>query len=351
MNLIIFKKFIGVPAYAAVGISFLAIMLLAPPLRAQRLMVWGNDAFGQISEAPEGDIRYIAAGGATQGLAIREDRSPVLWGGNQDPFAIPSEIPDDFMTETRSACIGRTHAVLILQDGSVASWSLSQPLGDPNVPTGRFRAVSCGNRHTVGITQDGTLRAWGANDVHQLEVPPGHFKEVAVRVLYSIALRTDGALVGWGLSPSGPFNPGVFASWTPDPEDPVHYYLEGNYKAIAAGNNHALAIRTNGSVVGWGFNSGSANSGNPLAAPEHVRFKAIAAGFGFSVGIDTEGTLWGWGTVGSPPPPLPPASWTFESVGWTQYDEAGHYFVPGEKFRSVTAAAFSVNAITDDSDE
>jgi alpha-tubulin suppressor-like RCC1 family protein len=67
----------------------------------------------------------------------------------------------------------------------------------------------------------------------------------------------------------------------------------------------------------------------------------VAVGFGYSVGLDTEGTLWGWGdpsTAGSPAP------WTFEAAGWTRYD-AGQYYVPGEKFRSVATAAFHVYAI------
>ncbi len=345
------KKINRILLRVPIAFSFFILILLAAPVSAGTLMVWGIDSTG-ITDAPEGEFRLLAQGGAAQGLAIREDRTFELWGGLGDRFAIPSDIPEDLVDATVvGACMGRTHAVLILQDKSLASWGLANPTGDPAVPPGRFREVGCGNRHTIALTLDGTLDGWGSNDVNQLAMPEGKFKAVAVRVVYSLALRTDGTLIGWGLSPIAPnLSPGVFATWSQQPGDSIHFFAPGRYKSIAAGNNHAIAIRNDGTVAGWGFNSGGPNSGNPLQAPEGVRFKEIAAGVGFSVGIDTDGKLWGWGTPGTPPPPFPQISWSFETEGWTRYDDAGHYYIPDQVFKSVSAGAFHVAAITDDGD-
>jgi alpha-tubulin suppressor-like RCC1 family protein len=109
--------------------------------------------------------------------------------------------------------------------------------------------------------------------------------------------------------------------------------------AIAAGNVHALAIRPDGTVTGWGNGTRGA-----LHAPAHVQFKAVGAGWGFSIGLDTDGTLWGWGTPVQSP--FAAQAWTFASVGWTRFGDSEQYYVSGERFKSIAAAAFHVMAIT-----
>jgi alpha-tubulin suppressor-like RCC1 family protein len=62
------------------------------------------------------------------------------------------------------------------------------------------------------------------------------------------------------------------------------------FVSVAAGNNHFLAMRADGSVAGWGLDVlGSTH------APSGVRFTAIAAGVGYSIGIDDHGTIKQWG--------------------------------------------------------
>ena len=310
-------------------------------VHAQKLMVWGDNASGLISNAPEGEFKATADGGSINGLALRWDRTPVLWGSG--PIGLPP-IPAELANEKFFAvAMGLNDGVFIRFDGTLAAFGNNQPVRD--VPAGTYHDIAVGALHALAIADDGTLVAWGLDAVPAnpalsglLNAPEGGpFFAVDARVVYSLALHVDGTLYGWGHPASG-IN--VLAGWPATPEDPRIYYRPGEtFKAIAAGNIHALAIRENGSVTGWGSGTGGA-----LEPPTHVRFKAVSAGWGFSIGLSTDGTLWGWGTPVKSP--FSPQSWTFASQGWTRFRDSGQYFISGEHFKHIAATAFHVSAIT-----
>lgn len=325
--------------FACVGL--LVLECLAAPVQAQQLRVWGDDASGQISGAPEGDFKAVT-GNAISSLALRLDGTPVLWGsGPIGPPPIPAELAAE---RFQAIAIGRDDAVLTFLDGTLAAFGRNTPV--VSVPAGFYRAVAVASVHAVAIGDDGRLSAWGWDSWPPpsgasrglLNAPQGGpFKEVDARALYSLALHANGTLYGWGHGSNGT---NVLAGWTATPEVPDIYYIpDESFKAIAAGNVHALAIRRDGTLAGWGNGSGGA-----LDPPPHVKFKAVAAGWGYSVGLATNGTLWGWGTPFKSP--FAAQGWTFASQGWTRYGESGHYYIPHERFRSISAAAFHVMAIT-----
>jgi len=61
-------------------------------------------------------------------------------------------------------------------------------------------------------------------------------------------------------------------------------------RAIAAGRNHNLALRTNGAVVAWGF-----NTFGQATPPALTNAAAIAAGYLHSVALLSNGTVVAWG--------------------------------------------------------
>src|SRR5688500_4821791 len=98
------------------------------------LAVWGDDAAHQITDAPTGEFRAIAPGGAFQGLAIRSNGTLVLWGGYNDPLAVPPVPAAIAGDEFLSVAIGRSHALALRPDGSVVGWG-NNSSGQLNVPT------------------------------------------------------------------------------------------------------------------------------------------------------------------------------------------------------------------------
>ncbi|MHC4069960.1 MAG: hypothetical protein ACYSR8_10380 [Planctomycetota bacterium] len=106
------------------------------------------------------------------------------------------------------------------------------------------------------------------NEYGQAEPPDGNdFIVIAAgsESYHSLALKSDGSIVGWGQNPyHGQVDP-------PDGND---------FIAIAAGSSHSLALKSDGSIVGWGRN----NRGQ-AEPPEGNDFIAIAAGFKYSLAI------------------------------------------------------------------
>ena len=93
---------------------------------------------------------------------------------------------------------------------------------------------------------------------------------------HSLALKADGTVVGWGDNGFGETN--IPAGLT-------------NVVAIAAGNYHSLALKADGTVVGWG-NNGNGEINIPAGLTNVV---AIAAGSEHSLALKADGTVVGWG--------------------------------------------------------
>jgi hypothetical protein len=98
---------------------------------------------------------------------------------------------------------------------------------------------------------------------------------------HSLALLSDGTVIGWGNNSDGQSDIPAFAA-TPT--------------AIVQGGLHCLALLSNGTVVGWGSNrSGNGQSTTPALAATPT---AIAAGYFHSLALLSNGTVVGWGANG-----------------------------------------------------
>src|SRR5437899_796156 len=133
----------------------------------------------------------------------------------------------------------------------------------------------------------GTVVSWGTHVVPYVQ-PLTRFKAIAAGGNHNLALRLDGTVVAWGNSYSGEAN--------------VPSRL-GSVVAIAAGSYHSLALNQDGTVVAWG--AGGTNSGwypdygQSMIPPGLTGVVAVAAGGYHSLALKEDGTVVGWGAGGN----------------------------------------------------
>jgi hypothetical protein len=181
-------------------------------------------------------------------------------------------------------------------------------------------AVSAGNFHTVALRRDGTVWTWGENKDGQLGIgstsdcsTPAQVtgltdvNRIAAGYRHTLALKSDGTVWAWGDNSDGQLGDGTTTDQTSpvpvkDPNDPTGF-LTG-VTAIAAGESHTLALKSNGTVWAWGFNAyGQLGNGSlsstPTLQPVQVLdlndAVAIAAGKIHSVVLRGNGSVLAWG--------------------------------------------------------
>jgi len=199
---------------------------------------------------------------------------------------------------------------------------------DTTPPT-NFIHVSAGLGHTVAIGDDKLIYTWGNNSSGQLgypmtttqELPRAvadvtgftnqNFKSVAAGDFHTMALDESGHLWVWGRNNIGQIGDGTLISI----DSPVRIGMDvdgdGNedvFIAIAAGGNHSLALKSDGTLYAWGSNLEGALglqeeifTGFPLfaKAPTKVNndtdWTAIAGGGGHTLALKSDQSLWAWG--------------------------------------------------------
>ena len=215
-----------------------------------------------------------------------------------------------------------------------------------------WKQVSKGTQHMAAIKTNGTLWSWGRNTYGYLGNNAGfngsptsspvqesiggtNWKMVACGKYHSSAIKTDGTLWAWGMGGFGAL--GTTAQ--SNVYTPVQTAVGGtNWKMVAAGHYNTCAIKTDGTLWGWGYNSsgqlglGDRTTRNtPVQLNASTNWKMVAVG-GYSciASIKTDGTLWtcgqnyygvlGDGTDVFKSSPVQTAAggtnWKMVSVGW-----------------------------------
>ncbi|HEY5249335.1 MAG TPA: hypothetical protein VIJ15_12895 [Dermatophilaceae bacterium] len=214
--------------------------------------------------------------------------------------------------------------------------------GSSGSPHGGWVAVASGWQSSAALARDGTLWSWGDNrlgmlgldDVtHRLEPFPvsegSRWLAVAAGIAHVLAIDDDGYLWAWGDALDGQLGLGPCARDLPtrpmlvpngDAQEhvedlaaimtlngyPVYRVGSGvfdsDWKAVAAGVRHSLAIKNDGSLWAWGAN-GSMQLGLgdrtdrylPTRVGPDRDWAAVSAG-SHSLAIKTDGSLWTWGS-------------------------------------------------------
>jgi alpha-tubulin suppressor-like RCC1 family protein len=322
------------------------------------LWAWGSNSNGQLGNGSTvtnsllpvalsacGPETFMGAGkssvanrlSATQNysLAVKGDGTVVASGDNTygqlgDGTTINrlSAVPAAGLSGIVGISAGWYHALAVKNDGTVRAWGFggNGQLGDGTtvskptpiqVPglTG-IVTVAGGDRHSLALKSDGTVWAWGSNGNGQLGDGTNTARTSPVQVIqlsgvvgisagvaFSVALKSDGTVWAWGTNGAGQLGDGTNTQRL----SPVQVAGLTNVISIAAGPaTHTLALKSDGTVWGWGYNGyGELGDGstttrfNIVRASDLTSIVAIATVDDHSSAVKSDGTVFSWGYNGN----------------------------------------------------
>lgn len=266
-------------------------------------------------------------------IAIKTDGTLWAWGagtylGNNTSNASSTPVTTFAGGNNwKQVACGGFHIAAIKTDGTLWSWgsNAQQQMGNnasgsPLTPVTTFaggtnwKQVACGYYHTCAIKTDGTLWGWGVNNFAQLgtndtivrSTPVTTFaggtnwKQVSCPTYATLAIKNDGTLWGWGYNLGTVLTSAIGSVVS----TPVTIFNGGSgWKQVASSGSTARAIKTDGTLWGWGNNYGSLgdNTTNTRVTPVTTfaggtNWKQVSCGYQGTVAIKTDGTLWTMGT-------------------------------------------------------
>ena len=275
------------------------------------VLAWGNDDYGQLG-----------------------DGSPTLPGVHRLVLAPVQVVGLGPGSGVIAIAAGGQHSLALKRDGSVWAWgdNASGDLGDTTVaarpvpvpvsglgPVSGVIAIAAGGDGSLALKADGTVLAWGdrtgvgsLGPNPQGSTPPprgvvtlgagSQVVAIAAGGHHSMALKADGTVEAWGGNAQGELGTGT----TLDSFFPAMVSLLGTgVVGIAAGATHSLALKSDGSVLAWGYGfdgelgTGTTDgSGIPVAVSglgPGSGVVDIAAGNARSVARRSDGSLMAWG--------------------------------------------------------
>jgi alpha-tubulin suppressor-like RCC1 family protein len=175
-----------------------------------------------------------------------------------------------------------------------------------------IKPVAAGYQNTFILQNSGNVIAWGDNSYGQFgngnNVSGYNPAPVGVKGTISIAAGfrrtfavTGGGLVwAWGSNAGGCL--GVNSTSPESRRSPVQIRNLTDIICVSSSNNHALVLKSDGTVYGWGKNAhGEVGDGSADDKKEPVQVKgltkviSISAGMQHSVALKSDGTVWTWG--------------------------------------------------------
>jgi alpha-tubulin suppressor-like RCC1 family protein len=311
---------------------------------------WGDNVYRQLGDGfkepfsdqpvPVTGLKFVTAvaAGGRHSLALLANDTVVAWGANGlgqlgDGSTTESSVPVAVqgLSGVTAIAAGGSHSLALLANGTVMAWGdneagqlgIGSSVEDAEVPVAvkgltNVKAISAGTSYSLALLANGTVMAWGENESGQLGT--GKYSSsnapVAVKALkgvsaisaggeFSLALLTNGTVQAWGNDERQ-----QLANMTvEEPNSNVAVPVEGlaGVRAIAAGADHALALLSGGTVMGWGDDTlGELGNGTikpdaatPVAVSGLSGVSMISAGGHDSVALLGSGSFMTWGTNAS----------------------------------------------------
>ena len=223
--------------------------------------------------------------------------------------------------------VNQGHTLALKSDGTIWSWGRNYygqlGLGDFLDAIAPLRigqdsdwsGVIAGGWYSIALKTNNTLWAWGDNNFGQLGLgnsgdtinvpnPVGttsDWSQVAAGENHTIALKTNGTIWAWGYNGQGRLGLGD----NTDRNTPGQIGTDSDWSGITAGRRHSIALKTNNTLWAWGYNSygqlGLGNSGietgrtTPTQIGSASDWSGVTVGVFHSIALRTNNTLWAWG--------------------------------------------------------
>ena len=336
---------------------------------------WGSNGFRKLgySTGPNSDnpvpsqvsslVGFTAvSGGESHSIALSVNRTVFAWGNNQNDQLGNNEPLSSSLTPVQvfglnditAIAAGYKHNLALRTGGTLVAWGFNAQgaVGDGTgvdrrapVPVGGnlsgIAAIAAG-QHSLALKSDGTVFAWGSNNYGALGTGEERSQQglrtlpaqvinltgvrmdaahhtIAAGLNHSLAIKTDGTLVAWGRNREGQLGNNTIDPVVTPPFDvyishPTPAPVQGglaNVIEVAAGEQHSLALKADGTVWAWGGNSagqlGDGTNTTRLLPVQVLQTQqgqvtsltnvvAIAAGYGHSLAVKADGTVWAWGS-------------------------------------------------------
>jgi alpha-tubulin suppressor-like RCC1 family protein len=289
------------------------------------LSAWGNNGYGQTTiPASASNVVAIAAGNLYN-LALRSNGTVVAWGqASYSPTIVPAGL-----SNVVAIAAGSKDSLALRADGTVRGWGYNLGNGTAVLAGGsNFVAIASGNDFSLLLGGSGApfvldglpdrraftpgafhfkANASGQRPLHYRWTHNGFDLPGATNSLLSLINPMPAQAGAYSLHVSNTFGAvtsrvviletGEVVAWGRyfnGSSNAVAITTAGltNLIALAAGEDHGLALRSNGTVVAWGNNQYS-----QLAVPVAVQFQTalLAAGGNHSLALLTNGTVRAWG--------------------------------------------------------
>lgn len=267
--------------------------------------------------------------------AIKTDGTLWTWGANSagqlgqnNTINLSSPVQIGALSDWKEVCVSGGFAIAVKKGGTLWAWGAgtngalgtnsianrSSPVQIGALTT--WSKVSCGGTSSFAIKNDGTLWSWGSNNNGQLgqnlyyatnrssPVQVGAlttWSSVSAGNSHAIAVKTDGTLWAWGANEYGRLGINL-SGYAENRSSPVQVGALTTWVGVSALFQSSSAISTNGTLWTWGKNdagqlgqNSTVDRSSPVQVGALTNWAKISGSVNFMASIKTDGTLWAWG--------------------------------------------------------